>query len=290
VTHWHQQVAKWVRTACIMEVMSPKPGNVGPNSEFLDSSVSDFLKSAEAIAPELALAETRCLGESILTAVEATRTVVTHNTNLGIILLIAPLAAVPPQLSLFDGIADVLNATTIDDSQLVYQAIRIAQPGGLGEVSDQDLQNEPTLSLLECMRLAADRDMIAAQYANGFRQVLNEGLEWLREAEGFIDSQPAQIAWLATRLLAEYGDSLISRKCGPEMSNDVRQKARTVLDSGWPNRPETSRMFDDFDAFLRADGNQRNPGTTADMVAAILFAALRDGWMTPHEHWPVPTM
>jgi triphosphoribosyl-dephospho-CoA synthase len=271
-----------------MEVMSPKPGNVRPNSEFADSTVNDFLKSAEAIAPELALAETRPLGESILKAVEATRTVVSHNTNLGIILLIAPLAAVPPERSLFDGIGSVLSATTLHDSQLVYQAIRIAQPGGLGKVHDQDLQNEPTLTLQECMRLAADHDLIAAQYANGFRQVLNEGLEWLREAEGFIDSQPSQIAWLATRLLAEYGDSLIARKCGPEMSNEVRQKARTVLDSGWPNRPVTSQEFDDFDAFLRADGNQRNPGTTADMIAAILFAALRDGWMTPHERWLVP--
>jgi len=266
-----------------MEVMSPKPGNVRPGSEFSDASVSDFLRSAEAIAPELALAETRPLGESILKAVEATRSVVGHNTNLGIILLIAPLAAVPPERSLFEGIADILSATTVHDSRLVYRAIRMAQPAGLGEVGDQDLHGEPTLNLQDCMRLAADRDMIAAQYANGFRQVLDHGLAWLREAGGLADSQQTQIVWLATRLLAEYGDSLIGRKCGPEMSDVVRQKAREVLDSGWPLQPASAGIFADFDAFLREDGNQRNPGTTADMVAAILFAALRDGWMPSQE-------
>ena len=88
LTHWQQQIARWIRTAYFMEVMSPKPGNVCPNAEFPGASVSDFLRSAEAIAPEMALAETRPLGESILKAVEATRSVVSHNTNLGIILLI----------------------------------------------------------------------------------------------------------------------------------------------------------------------------------------------------------
>lgn len=286
LTHWQQQIARWIRTACFMEVMSPKPGNVCPNAEFPGASVSDFLRSAEAIAPEMALAETRPLGESILKAVEATRSVVSHNTNLGIILLIGPLARVPPEQSLFDGIASVLSATTVQDSQLVYQAIRMAQPGGLGEVGEQDLQNEPTLNLLECMCLAADRDMIAGQYANGFHQVLENGLQWLRESVELADSQPEQIAWLATRLLAEYGDSLIARKCGPEMSELVRQKAREVLDSGWPAEPAAAVSFKDFDRFLREDGNRRNPGTTADLIAAILFAALRDGWMTFQEDWP----
>ena len=265
--------------------MSPKPGNVAPGQEFADATTDDFLSSARAIAPVLAAASERTLGETILEAVQATRRVVNHNTNLGIILLLAPLAKVPLDMSLSVGISEVLNATTVADSRLVYEAIRIAQPGGLGEAGEQDLSDEPTLNLLECMRLAADRDMIAAQYLNGFHQVLTCGPNWLREAAEISVLQSQQISWLAVRVLAEFGDSLIARKCGQLMSDVVRKKAQELLDSGWPIQHHAASRFAEFDAFLREDGNQRNPGTTADLIAAILFAALRDGRIVPAGNW-----
>ena len=268
-----------------MEVLSPKPGNVSPGSEFANASVTDFLKSAHAIAPMLATASERSLGATVLEAIRATRNVVNHNTNLGIVLLLAPLAAVPRDQSLKSGISVVLNSTTVEDSRLVYEAIRTAQPSGLGEAGEQDLNDEPTLNLLECMKLAADRDLIAAQYVSGFHDVLTTGQNYLLECSQKTVSQPQQISMLAVRLLAEFGDSLIARKCGVEMSNVVREKARSLLDSGWPMQHDTAIQFAAFDAFLRGDGNRRNPGTTADLVAAILFAALREGWMTADGDW-----
>ena len=277
------QLSNWIETACLMEVLSPKPGNVSPGKEFAASSVLDFINSARASAPELARAETQSLGETVLKAVQATRAVVNHNTNLGIILLTAPLAAVPERKSLKDGIVDVLNIATVADSRLVYQAIRLAHPGGLGDADEQDLQGEPTVNLQECMRLAANRDLIARQYATGFDDVLRKGVNWLIEAADHAETQPLQIAWLSLRLLAEFGDSLIGRKCGQEMSDIVRRKALEVLDSSWPIAHDSASSFAEFDAFLREDGNRRNPGTTADMVTAILFAALRDGRWAPDE-------
>ncbi len=271
-----------------MEVMSPKPGNVAPEREFANATIDDFLKSARAIAPVLAAAGERTLGETILKAVQATRRVVNHNTNLGIILLLSPLAKVSLDRSLAVGISEVLDATTVADSRLVYEAIRMAQPAGLGEAGEQDLNDEPTVNLRECMRLAADRDMIAAQYGNGFQQVLKSGQDWLREAAAINVAQPQQISWLAVRLLAEYGDSLITRKCGQQMSDVVREKAQELLDSGWPIQHHAAPQFADFDAFLRQDGNRRNPGTTADLIAAILFTALRDGLIIPVGDWCVP--
>ena len=268
-----------------MEAMSPKPGNVAPEREFADATIDDFLKSARAIAPVLAAAGERTLGETILTAVQATRRVVNHNTNLGIILLLSPLAKIPLDRSLSVGIIEVLDATTVADSRLVYEAIRMAQPAGLGEAGEQDLNDEPTVNLRECMRLAADRDMIAAQYVNGFQQVLKSGQDWLREAAAISVSQPQQISWLAVRLLAEFGDSLIARKCGQMMSDVVREKAQKLLNSGWPLQHAAAPQFADFDAFLREDGNRRNPGTTADLIAAILFTAIRDGLMRPAGDW-----
>ena len=274
-----------IETACAMEVMSPKPGNVSPGSEFANATVDDFLRSARAIAPVLALADQQTLGETVLFAVQATRAVVDHNTNLGIILLLAPLASVRHDQALLDGIEEVLKSTTVADSGMVYEAIRIAQPSGLGSAAEQDLNAEPTLNLVECMTLASARDMIAAQYANGFADVLQVGQIWLREYSATDVSQPKQIAMLAVRLLAEFGDSLIARKCGDEMSLIVQEKARSLLDSGWPMQHDTQIKFDAFNAFLRADSNRRNPGTTADFVAAILFAALRDGQMTADGDW-----
>ncbi len=268
-----------------MEVLSPKPGNVSPGTEFADASVADFVKSAHAIAPILATAYERSLGATVLEAIRATRNVVKHNTNLGIVLLLAPLAAVSRDQSLQNGISAVLNSTTMEDSRLVYEAIRLAQPSGLGEAAAQDLHDEPTLNLLECMQLAADRDMIAAQYANGFHDVLNTGQNFQLECRQLPITQSQQISLLAVRLLAKFGDSLIARKCGVEMSNVVREKACLLLDSGWPMQHDTAEQYAAFDSFLRVDGNQRNPGTTADLVAAILFAALREGRMTADGDW-----
>jgi triphosphoribosyl-dephospho-CoA synthase len=274
---WSEQVSRWTRLACQREVLSPKPGNVSPGNEFSDATVADFLASADAIAAVMAMASERPLGSTILDCVKATQRVVGHNTNLGIILLIAPLAAVPAGQTLSDGIGAILNSTTVNDSIAVYQAIRRAQPAGLGEVKDQDLQQAPTQNLVECMRLAADRDLIAAQYANGFQQVLGNGLEWLAEAQQTIESSADQITWLAVRFLAEFGDSLIARKCGPSMSDVVQKKAQELLARGWPHRSGSSADLASLDSFLRADGNRRNPGTTADFIAAVLYAGLREG-------------
>lgn len=273
---WQLRLSAWFQAACHLEVLSPKPGNVNPQHAFTDATVEDFLKSAAAAAPCIAQAPYQSLGQTIFNAVAATRSVVTHNTNLGILLLIAPLAAVPPQRSLADGIAAVLSATTVEDSNLVYAAIRLANPGGLGKATDQDVDSPPTLPLIHCMQLAADRDLIAAEYSGGFQRVLNKGLQWLQQAAEVSAEPNTQITWLALQLLADAPDSLILRKCGPEIAAAARNLARQTLSDGWP-APTGHAAFHALDQFLRADGHRRNPGTTADLVAAILFAALREG-------------
>lgn len=285
MTLWQSRLAGWVQTACQMEVMCAKPGNVSPGNPLGTMTVADFLRSAAAIAPVLAKSESHPPGETILQAISATRRVVSHNTNLGIVLLIAPLAAVPPERSLIDGVKEILADLTLDDSVRTYQAIRLAEPGGLGEVSDQDLAQPPTLGLRDCMSLAADRDLIARQYANGFTDVLCDGVDLLREARGLIEQQSQQIVWVAIQLMARYGDSLVARKCGPEISSELQRMADLVISENWPKTPTSLARFQQLDQFLRADGHRRNPGTTADFIAAILFAALRDGWLIPEGDW-----
>ena len=121
----------------------------------------------------------------LLDAVAATQARVGRNTNLGIVLLLAPLTAVPPGVRLADGIADILSRLTREDAELVYEAIRLAHPGGMGQVDNQDISMPPTQTLLDVMRLAADRDLIARQYAENFSIVLDFGLLYLNAVADF---------------------------------------------------------------------------------------------------------
>lgn len=273
-------LAEAIRSACVLEASAAKPGNVHPRASFPDLTYEDFVRSAEAASPVLALAAELGVGRAIFESITATRTVVSSNTNLGIVLLIAPLAAVPLGRSLKDGIGEVLDRLTREDASWVYRAIRLAAPGGLGTADDQDIANEPTGTLREVMSLAAHRDGVAAQYANQFEWVLNEGVPFLASVGKDFDRcwEPAIIE-LHLRLLAEHSDTLIARKCGESVANDASQRARQCLQAlaKWPlESEERARPIAEFDLWLRSDGHRRNPGTTADLVAACLFAAIRE--------------
>src|SRR4051812_4787350 len=147
----------YAQLACIWEATARKPGNVHRFLDFDDATYLDFILSAAASAPLLEDVAKRGVGATVLAGVEARRRLVPTNTNLGILLLLAPLAAVPPGADLAAGVVRILDGLTLDDSRAVFQAIRLAQPGGLGRASDQDVNAEPTLPLRQVMTLAADR-------------------------------------------------------------------------------------------------------------------------------------
>jgi triphosphoribosyl-dephospho-CoA synthase len=263
--------------ACILEVTARKPGNVHPQAAFEDLHHLDFLLSAGAIVGPMDRAARMGIGPTVLASVEATRRVVRTNTNLGIILLLAPLAAVPRRVRLADGIEAVLAATTVDDARDVYRAIRLAVPGGLGRAPDQDVAGEPTATLREVMNLAAERDLVARQYANGFAQVLDEALLSLREGlKGGGPLEPAIITTFLT-LLAREEDTLIVRKAGRRAAKQARLKAMEIMTAGGIVSARGRDQLAGFDDWLRSQGSRLNPGATADIVTAALFAALRDG-------------
>jgi triphosphoribosyl-dephospho-CoA synthase len=263
------------QVACVWEATARKPGNVHRFCDFDDTSYLDFLLSAAALAPVLDAAVSRRLGETVLEAVQATRTVVPSNTNLGIVLLLAPLAAVPPEGDLQTGVERILQGLTLEDACRVYEAIRLARPGGLGEVPQEDVREEPTRNLREVMALAADRDLIARQYVDGFRAVFDEGEPALRTGLQRTGNLEGAIIFCHLHLLVTFPDSLIRRKRGAAEAEEATRRARRVLDAGWPVGAAAARELAAFDAWLRAEGHQRNPGTTADLVTASLFVALR---------------
>jgi triphosphoribosyl-dephospho-CoA synthase len=272
-----EQLETLIHAACILEAAAPKAGNVHPGAAFDDVSFGDFVASADAAAPVLACSAELGVGRTILEAVIATRRTVSTNTNLGIILLLAPLAAVPTGVTLCDGIGPVLDGLTQEDAVLAFEAIRLARPGGLGQVEKSDVRQPPTGTLRDVMALAADRDLIARQYVDRFSLVLDTGVGYLVYEGRFEQDCLQAIVGLHLALLSRHRDSLIARKCGPETADEVSRRAAAVRDCPWPDGARSRELFAGFDRWLRASSNRRNPGTTADLVAASLFALFRDG-------------
>jgi triphosphoribosyl-dephospho-CoA synthase len=272
--------------ACIWEATARKPGNVHRYQDFADVTYLDFLASAAATAPILDRASTRRVGETVLDGICATRRVVATNTNLGILLLLAPLAAVPENTDLRPGVDNVLSRLDVADARAVYQAIRLASPGGLGRVSEQDVAHEPTQTLREVMALAAERDLVARQYANGFREIFEIGVPALERGLQEAVALESAIIFCHLSLLANLGDSLIARKRGPAEAETARAWATRLLAERWPHTVASHEMLAAFDAWLRAEGHGRNPGTTADLVTACLFVALREDRITLPPAYP----
>jgi triphosphoribosyl-dephospho-CoA synthase len=267
--------------ACIYEATAPKPGNVYRGADFDDLRYPDLLTSAAVIGPVMEKARSRSLGETVLDAILATRQAVSTNTNLGTVLLLAPLAAVPRDVDLHFGVEAILCAADSSDVELIYEAIRLARPGGLGEVAQGDVSRPPEVSLVEAMQLAAERDAVARQYVSGFTDVLDRVVPWLDEASRDGCELGEAIVHVQLRLMSELPDSLIARKCGPAVARESADRAANVLASGRPGDPKYLQALGDLDFWLRADGHRRNPGTTADLIAAGLFVALRERMLQP---------
>ena len=265
--------------ACLLEVSADKPGNVTPRHDFADMTFADMVRSALALAPVFATERVRAanVGELIADGVRATAAVAASNTNLGIVLLFAPLARAAVTRSgaesLRGALDRVLAALDVADAAATFAAIVSAQPGGLGDAAEHDVREPARITLREAMAAAADRDSIAAEYASGYAIVFDTGVPLLREALDAEASTLDAIVSLHVGLLATLPDTLIARKAGAEAARAVSQAARAVRDG--------SRTREQFDADLRRGGHRLNPGTTADLVAATLLAAQLTGVALP---------
>jgi triphosphoribosyl-dephospho-CoA synthase len=273
-------VAGAAELACVLEASAEKPGNITPSHDFDDTSYEDMLRSAIAVGPALGRAGERGVGDTVLAAVRATRGVAGANTNLGIALLLAPLARAALQGSpLRAGLGDVLRALTLDDARAAYAAIRLAGAGGLEEPVEHDVRSEPEVTLREAMEAAAHRDTIAAEYVSDHAVTFELGLPVLTDALSDGLRPRDAIVELALRLLAAVPDTLIARKRGVRAAERVAEGARDVLALGGVRAAPGRTALARFDASLRQGGNVLNPGTTADLVTAVLFVALLEGML-----------
>ena len=280
MSHQPAEVAALAQLACLLEVSAPKPGNVSPATAFHDARYEDFLASAVAIGPALADAAVQPLGVTIRAAVAATRRWTTTNTNLGIILLFAPLARAAltrETASLRNALRATLAATTTADAHDVYAAIRLVSPGGLGNAPEQDVAHPPTVPLLDAMALARERDVIAREYVSGFETIFEGAGPALCRARASGLSWSDAIVHAFLTLLAAVPDTHIARKLGAAAAGEVQMEARAALAAGGMLQPEGRAAVAALDRTLRDPRNARNPGATADLTAAAIFVTLLEG-------------
>ena len=267
-------VAAAVWRACIEELEAPKPGNVSFASAGHGMTADDFVASARCTADVLGTPGLS-LGERVLGAIEATRAATGCNTNLGIVLLCAPLAQAALDAHrvrpLRAGLARVLEATTVEDTERVFAAIRLAEPAGLGESEHHDVRLPAAAPLLAVMREAEHRDRVARQYARCFEDIFGLGLAVLeRSRERWPGPQAVVALYLA--FLARFKDSHIERKLGTVAAQRVRLQALRLVES--LEARESSEM--DAEGLARFDRGLKsrriNPGTSADLTVATLLA------------------
>lgn len=274
-----QVQAAYIR-ACYLDIEALKPGNVSHCAPGHHMEAAAFKASAQVTAPVLAGTGIQ-LGQRIYEAVAATKSTVGCNTNLGIILLCAPLAQAALNHaggSFRTTVADVLQETTVDDTEKVYQAIRLAAPGGLGASPAHDVAADPAVNLRTAMSHAASWDQIASEYANSFEGLWDRVLPTLDAA---LERWGGDLRWATTDLylylLANQPDTHVCRRNGTRAAQELCDQAssmhRLFLNS--ENRAFVRRELERMDGCLKNAGI--NPGTTADLVVAgHCLARLRD--------------
>jgi triphosphoribosyl-dephospho-CoA synthase len=264
--------------ACIFEVLAEKPGNVTRLRDCADLKLEQFMVSAAAVGPAFMAAPEAGVGQTILRAALDTKRLAGVNTNVGILLLLVPLAKAAGQggpEGLRQALRLVLADLTVEDARLAFKGICLAAPEGLDEVEEGDVRTtEIDFTLREAMAMAKDRDSLASEYVTDFAIVFDLGLPCLKRlwAEGRRFSEAIVQTFLT--ILAQIPDTDIARKLDRAAATQVRDQAVRVLDLGGVFSEPGRQALVGLDQSLRDEKRRFNPGTTADLVAAAIFAFL----------------
>jgi triphosphoribosyl-dephospho-CoA synthase len=279
------------KNACLAEVEALKPGNVHVFADGHGMTIHDFMKSADVTADIIAQLNLT-VGERIFQSVEATQASVSKNTNLGIILLCAPIihSALNGNYSNLDHpqfmrqcVDNTLNQLTTNDAILTAKAILLAKPGGLGNTNENDVHGTINVTLLELMASAQNKDRIAWQYTNNFSDIFEFGLGKYKQAiakwKDFSNRGQNQ-AWATTALylsfLGRQLDSHVVRKHGETLANQLMQEAIEMEVMFWAsdNPKLMQKHLLAWDASLKS--RNINPGTSADLTVACLFVSMME--------------
>jgi triphosphoribosyl-dephospho-CoA synthase len=307
-----KHVSSCLQLAILLEVSAHKPGNVNRMASFQSTRYEHFLASAVAVEPSFAHAAERGImvsdrtiqlnelgvGEIIKNAV-ASANAWQHggNTLLGTVLLLSPIAAAAG-MTLAEGeefsiselkknIKLVVESTTPSDAVAVYEAINTANPSGLVDnaptldVNDPSSKKkilEESVTLYEIFKISAPYDSISKEWMENYPITFETGLPYFTQQLKETDNLNTAIVHTFLKVLSTVPDTLIARKAGLDKAKEVSKKAREVLRLGGLATLYGKDELSAFDKELRGPANQHNPGTTADIIAAVLAISIMDGY------------
>ena len=301
-------ISRCLNLASLLELAGwPKPGNVHRTNDFEETRFEHFLAGVAAIQPNFRefcerIVQIPFLNDTDYELVELGRFFITAAENmlkwqnggnvlLGHILILAPLAAaavicLKRHLSSFIdfkiNLSKVINGSTVKDTENLYTAIKLCNPGGLGKVNKYDITNKNSIEeivtdgvkLKDIFELSKDYDLISSEYSTKFTIILDEGLPYfLTTFNAFKDINMATVNTFLY-LLSNHPDTLIIRKSGVDLARHVSKSATQILKYGGISSKKGLKLTKRLDKELQIHKGKLNPGTTADLISGIIFSAL----------------
>jgi triphosphoribosyl-dephospho-CoA synthase len=307
-----RHISSCLQLAILLEVSAPKPGNVNRMSDFPSTRYEHFLASAIAVGPSFEEAAQRgamvfnkeiqpsklFLGKTIKSAVTSVNAW-QHggNTLLGSVLLLSPIAAAAGMVQaeerdfssseLRSNVRVAVESTTPSDAVAVYNAIKMVHPSGLvGKAPTLDV-NDPSsiesilrgeVTLHDVFQISAPYDSVSREWVENYPITFEIGLPYFVQQLEDAKNLNTAIVHTFLRVLSTVPDTLIIRKAGLEQAKEISESAGEILDLGGLTTSLGRDQLSLFDEQLRKTANQQNPGTTADIIAAVLAVSILNGY------------
>ncbi len=314
-TYENRQTSEYVsgcmQLAILLEVSAyPKPGNVHRTTDFQETRYEHFLASAVVVAPHFKFAAEKGIrvsagkispydveiGNIIKNAVMSVREWQGGgNTLLGSVILLSPIAVAAGMTlaksafslaELREKMRVVVESSTPADAVAVYDAIETAKPGGLGGAPKLDVTDPASrgkilkdeVTLFDVFKIASGYDSIAGEWVNNYPVTFDLGYPYfVQQFEGTRDVNTATVHTFL-KILSEVPDTLIARKVGLAKAKEVSMQAKHVLEAGGLTTQSGRDSIWRLDEKLRDPTHQLNPGTTADITAAVLTISILNGY------------
>jgi len=307
-----KHISKCLELAVLFEVGADKPGNVNLVVGFEGTRYEHFLASAVAAAPYFELAAKRGiavsrqeiqfsdigLGRIIKNCIaDINAWQKGGNTLLGTIILLSPIAVAAGMTptkednvfeipKLRESLKRVVESTTPEDAVNIYEAIKIANPSGLGKAPELDINDpnskkrilEEKISLYQIFKTAEKYDSVCSEWVNNYPITFDVAYPFLTEQIKKIKNLNVAITHTFLGILSKYPDTFIARKVGVEKAREVSFMARKILQLGGLETANGRESLKEFDRELRSSDSLLNPGTTADIIAAALSLCVLGGY------------
>ncbi|MFQ5758308.1 MAG: triphosphoribosyl-dephospho-CoA synthase [Candidatus Bathyarchaeia archaeon] len=310
-TETAEKVAACLQLATLLEVSAyPKPGNVHRTADFPETRYEHFLASAVALASPFKCGAEQGISVSTgriqpndIGVGKVIKDAVVNvsewqhggNTLLGAIILLSPIS-VAAGMTLVEGsfsvvrlrenLRVVVESSTPKDAVDVYDAILVAKPEGLGKVPRLDV-TDPTsrqhildekVTLLDVFEMSSGYDSVASEWVNNYAVTFDLGYPYfVKQLEDGRDINTATVQTFL-KILSEVPDTFITRKVGLSKAEEVSAKAGNVLEKGGLLTPKGRNCIQKFDKEIRDPAHKLSPGTTADIVTAVLAVSILNGY------------